>query len=182
MRYRGTLLAPDYATTLRVTTVLVSVLPNSRIVVPDCAFMSATGTFILHKTGVMFISVHPSAVGVGRGLVRTTVASGAGTVIPIRCTNITYRVSAVVRVTSHRGLCMVRSTTRKVVSACGNETLNAVKRLTTFDFRRAGGCASNNRNNLLVVGSGRFMGGTRVVQRGNAGHDRFVRNVMSGCA
>lgn len=142
--------------------------------------MSATSTFILHNTEVMFISVQPSAVGVSRGLVRRTVASGAHTVIPIRCTKMTYRVSAVVRVTKERSLGMIRSTTRNISTCCGKGTLNAVKSFNYCDFRRAGGCAVK-RNNTVLFGKSRCLRGTRVLERGKASHDGFFHNRMSGC-
>lgn len=173
-------LAASYARTLRVTTRLYSVGPNSRIVVPSCAFISATSTFMLGKTGVMFISVEPSAVGVSRGLVRTTIARGAGIVIPIRCTKITYRVSAVVRVTGGCGLGIIRSTTRKMSTYCGKGTLNAVKSFKYCDFRRAGGCAVK-RNNTVLFGESRCLRGTRVLERGKASEDGFFHKRVSGC-
>lgn len=178
---KGILLIRSKATTLRVTTLLVSYHPNSRVVVPSCAFISATGTFILHNNIPMFISVEPSARGVSRALVRTTVASHAHTVYIIRCTNITYRVSTVVRVTRERHLCIVRSTTRNINSYCEKHQLNSVNRLNYCDFRRAGGIVSKRKKTLLI-GSPSLVRHTRVVQRGKAGHTEFFHKRISGCA
>ncbi len=160
--FHGYLLAASYASTLRVTTVLAGINPKSRIVIPDCAFMSSTLTFIHRKTAVMFTSDYGGGPGVSTSVLRDLVASHAGMVMPIRCTNMTYSVSHVVSVTGGRGVFIIRSTTRTISDFCGKETLNSVKRLKYFSFRRAGGVVTN-RNKVLTVGSRHFVHHTRVV-------------------
>ncbi len=130
------------------------------------AFVTAKGSVMCANTGPMFTSVSLGACAVSPRSVRTLVARGAGTVLPIRLCNRSTGVSEVGRVTRGRNLVIVRSTTRTRNTAYGNGGINGVKSVTYFDFCPAGGVAAS-RNKVVAAGSRRLTRGTGVFETRN---------------
>lgn len=132
---------------------LKRVRPNSRIVIPTGACVTSVLTIVHTKVGPIFYRPSLLSYGVTPRGVRSLVASQAGTVLPMRLCKEYTSVRSVGSVTEHRGLGIIRSTTRTRNTVCGKGHANDLKSTTKFDFCPTGGLNTLKSNNTIAAGS-----------------------------
>lgn len=160
------------ASTLTLKLVTYNLNPNSRILLPTGAFVTALLKILHAKTAPIFISYSHTANLVSLTTTRLTVARHAGTVVPIRLCNRLISPRTILSLTNHRNLLIFRSTTRTRLTRHSNCATKSVNATTTFDFCPDGGLNTLNSNNVMIAAR---RSATRAL------HDLHGCNTTHGC-
>lgn len=173
------LLTPSYTTSLKITTLLLNIQPNNKIIIPNYTFISTTNTFILHNTKIIFINIHPNTININKTLIKTTITNKTHIIIPIHYTNITYKINTIITLTKKHNLFIIKNTTQNIISTYKKHTLKTINHINYFNFHKTKNYTTNNKNNTTLINNKTLIKQTKIIHKKNTNHNQFFHNQIN---